>query len=231
MGPPLPLVIMSGLLILGGAVLLARSAWRLAVVVRARFTFGAPYAAGQIGDRLFGLVLTLPLVPLGGVLLLLALAQPAFQPTSPGNVVRVGRIDARRAGWSRTAVRLDPDPGYPERRHLEGEIDGARWAVTGVFLDWAPGVRWLGLRPAHRVQALVGTTDPSGTSAGDERRTVIDAPPRAAAFLLGHAHWLPFLVVRRGASSWFTPADRAVVILYATPDGYMGDVAATAGAR
>jgi hypothetical protein len=103
--------------------------------------------------------------------------------------------------------------------------------VIGEFLDWAPGVRWLGLRPAHRVEALVGTADPSGTSAGDERRTVIDAPPRAAAFLLRHSRWLPFLVVRRGASTWFTPADRAVIVLYATPDGYMADAAASGGDR
>jgi len=150
--------------------------------------------------------------------------------TRPDEAVRVGRIDASRAGWGKTAVRLAPDPLYPERRLLEGEIEGARWAVSGDFLDWAPGVRWLGLRPAHRVRALIGTGDPSGT-APTQRVVTIDAPPSAARLLLRCSRWIPFLTVRRNASPWIVPAERAVAVLYATPDGYVADTASTGGAQ
>jgi hypothetical protein len=223
-------VIVAIVLLAIGALIFLRSAWRLVLVVRARFTYGAPYRAGQIGDRLLGLVMTLPVAPAGAVLLGVALAQGAFQPTRPGEAVRVGRIDASRAGWGKTAVRLAPDPLYPERRLLEGEIEGARWAVSGDFLDWAPGVRWLGLRPAHRVRALIGTGDPSGT--GPTQRIVpIDAPPSMARLLLRCSRWIPFLTVRRNASPWIVPADRAVAVLYATPEGYVADTASTGGAQ
>jgi hypothetical protein len=228
MGPPAPLVILAVGLLALGALIVLRAVGRLIIVVRARFTYGAPYRSGQIGDRLLGLVMTLPVAPAGAVLLGLALAQGAFQPTRPDETVRVGRIDASRAGWGKTAVRLAPDPLYPERRPLEGEIEGARWAVAGDFLDWAPGVRWLGLRPAHRVRALIGTGDPSGTSP-TRRIVTIDAPPSAARLLLRCARWIPFLTVRRNASPWIVPAERAVAVLYATPEGYVADTASTGG--
>jgi hypothetical protein len=222
-------MILAAVLLALGALILSRAAWRLVIVVRARFTFGAPYRAGQIGDRLLGLVMTLPVAPLGAVLLWLALAQGAFQPTRPGEAVRVGRLDASRSGWGKTAVRLSPDPLYPERRLLEGEIEGSRWAVAGVFLDWAPGVRWLGLRPAQRVSALIGTGDPSGT-APTQKAVTIDAPPSAARLLLQWSRWIPFLKVRRNASPWIVPAGRAVAVLYATPEGYLADTASTGAA-
>jgi hypothetical protein len=229
MGPPAPLVILAVALLALGALIASRAAWRLANVVRARFTYGAPYRAGQIGDRLLGFAMTLPVAPAGAVLLGLALAQGAFQPTRPDEAVRVGRLDASRSGWGKTAVRLAPDPLYPERRPLEGEIEGARWAVSGDFLDWSPGVRWLGLRPAHRVRALVGTGDPTGT--GPTQRVVtIDAPPSAARLLLAWSRWVPFLRVRRNASPWIVPAARAVAVLYATPEGYLADSVSTGDA-
>ena len=106
MGPPPPLVILAVVLLALGGLILLRAARRLVIVVRARFTFGAPYHRGQIGDRLLGLVMTLPVAPLGVVLLWLALAQGAFQSTHPGEAVRVGRLDASRSGWGTTAVRL-----------------------------------------------------------------------------------------------------------------------------
>ncbi|HYV85682.1 MAG TPA: hypothetical protein VFB49_07220 [Patescibacteria group bacterium] len=227
MGPPAPLVILAVLLLAAGALILLRAARRLAAVVRARFTFGAPYAAGQITDRLLGLAMTLPVAPLGAALLWLALAQGAFQATRPDEAVRVGRLDASRSGWGRTAVRLSPDPLYPETRLLDGEIEGSRWAVTGEFLDWAPGVRWLGLRPAHRVRALIGTGDPSGT-APKQSTVAIDAAPSAARLLLRSARWIPFLTVRQGASPWIAAGGRSVAVLYATSAGYLADTASTA---
>jgi hypothetical protein len=217
------------LTLLCGAALFCRSLWRLGAALRARRTRGAPYARGQITDRAISLAMTVPVAPAGALALLLALAQGAFQPTAPGDVVRVGRVEAHRAGWARTTVVLTPDPAYPEGRVLQGEIEGARWAISGDFLDWAPGVRWLGLRPAQRVRALLGSADPGGMASGPGAVTVIDAPPRAAVLLLRWARWLPFLTVRRGASSWFAPADRTVGILYATPEGYIADAAASTG--
>jgi hypothetical protein len=229
MGPPAPLVILAVLLLGAGALILLRAARRLVLVVRARFTFGAPYRAGQITDRLLGLLMTLPMAPLGAAFLWLALAQGAFQATRPDEAVRVGRLDASRSGWGKTAVRLSPDPLYPETRLLEGEVEGGRWAVTGDFLDWAPGVRWLGLRPAHRVHALLGTGDPSGTGPA-QHLVIIDAAPSAARLLLRSARWIPFLTVRRGASPWILPAGRAVAVLYATSQGYLADTASTSDA-
>jgi hypothetical protein len=223
-------VILAVVLIAFGALIAWRAARRLVITVRARFTYGAPYRAGQIGDRLLGFVMTLPVAPLGAMLLWLALAQGAFQPTRPDEAVRVGRLDASRSGWGRTAVRLSPDPLYPERRLLEGEIEGSRWAVVGDFLEWAPSVRWLGLRSAHRVKALIGTGDPSGTGPA-QRVVTIDAPPSAARLLLRWSSWIPFLKVRRNASPWIVPAERAVAVLYATPEGYLADSASTGAAE
>jgi hypothetical protein len=222
--------ILGAALALLGAVLLGRSLWRLAGDLRARFTYGAPYRKGQIADRALGLLLTLPVLPAGLLLVLLGLAQHAFQPTRPGEPVRVGRIEARRSGWGRTAVRLAPDPLYPEKRLLEGEIAGARWAVAGDFISWAPGVRWLGLQPGHRVRSLIASADSTGLSSGAARPAVpIDALPRAALVLMRLRPYLPVLAVRQGTSSWFEPAGLRIAILYATPEGYVADAVAERG--
>lgn len=228
MPPPPVLLTLAALCLVGGLGLALRALRRVAAAWRARVTYGAPYRRGTLADRLLGLLLTLPLIPLGALGLWLALAQAAFQPVMPGSVVRVGRIDASRQGWARTSIRLTPDPGYPEARPLDGSIDGARWAVAGDFLEWAPGVRWLGLRPAQRVRVLLGSPDPNGTAAGGAI-VALDAAPRAAEALLRFARYLPFLRLKREASPWFAPAEKGVVVLYATTDGYLADVAATGG--
>ena len=224
MGLPGRCEIIGAVLAVAGGVLLARALFRLGVTIRARFTYGAPYRRGMAVDRALGVLLTLPLLPLGSLLVLMGLAQHAFQPTRPEAPVRVGRVEARRSGWGRTAVQLAPDPSYPERRLLEGEIAGARWAIVGDFISWAPGVRWLGLVPGHRVRALVASADTTGMSTGTARPVVpIDAPPRLALDLLRLRRVLPILTVRQSTSTWFDPAERRIVILYATREGYVGD--------
>jgi hypothetical protein len=216
--------IIGALILLLGVALLARVLWRVAQVVRARFTQGAPYRRGQIADRLLGIPFVLPIPLIGAGLVFLGLAQTAFQPTRAIDAVQVGRVEAVRGGWGRTRIRLSPDPSYPERRLLEGEIDGARWALVGEFIDFAPGIRWLGLRPGHRVRALVGSADVSGTSpSATSTRVTIDALPRAAGWLLRVARYLPFLKVREAGSAWYGPAERRIVMLYATTDGYLAD--------
>jgi len=227
MGLPGLCEIIGAVLAVAGGVLLGRALFRLAVTLRARFTYGAPYRRGLAVDRALGLLLTLPLLPAGLLLVLLGLAQHAFQPTRPEGPVRVGRVEARRSGWGRTAVQLAPDPLYPEQRLLEGEVAGARWAIVGDFISWEPGVRWLGLVPGHRVRALVASADTTGMSMGAARPVVpIDAPPRAALVLLRLRRFLPILTVRQATSSWFGPAERRIVILYATREGYVGDAVA-----
>lgn len=226
MGPPIPLTAIAAILLLGGAVLLLRSLVRLAATVRARFTRGAPYRRGQIGDRLFGLALAALLAPSGAVLLVLALGQAAFQPVHPGEAVRVGQVETSRPGWGRTRVVFTPDPAYPERRSLDGEIEGARWAIVGDYLDWEPGVRWLGLVPAQRVRGLIGAADVGGGAAAGGTQAPIDAMPRMARRLVSWDRWLPVLRVRTVSTPWFPQADRAIAILYATPDGYVTDRAA-----
>jgi hypothetical protein len=224
MGLPGRCEIIGAVLAVAGGVLLGRALLRLAVTMRARFTYGAPYKRGMALDRALGVLLTLPLLPLGSLLVLLGLAQHAFQPTLPEAPVRVGRVEARRSGWGRTTVQLAPDPGYPEQRLLEGEIAGARWAIVGDFISWAPGVRWLGLVPGHRVRVLVASADTTGMSTGAARPVVpIDAPPRLALALLRLRRVLPVLTVRQATSSWFEPAERRIVILYATREGYVAD--------
>jgi hypothetical protein len=219
--------IIGALILLLGAILLARVLWRVVQAVRARFTQGAPYKRGQIADRLLGIPFVLPFALIGAGLVFLGLAQTAFQPTRAVDAVPVGRVEAVRAGWGRTRVRLAPDPSYPERRPLEGEIDGARWALVGEFVDFAPGIRWLGLRSGHRVRALVGSADVSGTSpSSTSTRVGIDAMPRAARCLLRVARYLPFVKVRESGSAWYGPADRRIVMLYATTDGYLADTVA-----
>src|SRR5687767_8024684 len=147
------LEVIAALLTLAGVVLVARSAARLAKVVRARFTYGAPYREGMIADRLLGLLMAAPVAAAGVALVLLAIVQAEFQPSA--GTVRVGQIEARRTGWGRMHVRFVPDPRYPADRVLEAEISGARWAVVGDFVAWSRPLRWLGLRDGHRVRALV----------------------------------------------------------------------------
>lgn len=228
MKPPAILLGLAAILLLGGGLLFLRTLGRLAKTIRARATYGAPYREGMIADRLLGFVMTWPLPLVGVLCAFLALAQAAFQPVGGGDPVRVGRLEAKRASWGKTAVILSPDAAYPGTRELEGEIEGSRWAVEGDFVDWDPGVRWLGLVPGHRVRALLGTRDPSGTSPKSALRATLDVLPRATDTLLRYARFVPFLKVRRGTSEWYPPAERRLLILYATPDGYIGDFIAEA---
>ncbi len=211
-------VTVAGLLITG------RALWRLAGAIRARFTYGAPYRAGTAKYRLVALLTGLPVPFVGAALVFLSLAQAGFQPND--GTIRVGRIDAHRAGWGKTAVRFAPDPSYPGRRVLEGEISGARWAVAGDFLDWDLGVKWIGLKDGHRVRYLIGAGDTTGTSREPARdNRVLDPLPPAAARLLALRRFLPFLTVRTETSPWFPPADRQVMVLYATAHGYLAESA------
>ena len=226
MPPPMPLTAIAVVLILAGLALLLRSLWRLAVAIRARNTLGVPYHRGQIGDRAFGALLTLPVAPLGAAMLAIALGQTAFQPVHPAEPVRVGTMEIAKAGWGKTAVRLTPDAAYPETRVLEGTVDGARWTVVGDLLDWDPGVRWLGLVPAHRVRGLAGAADVTGGAITPTRTVPIDAAPRMARRLLDWDRWLPMLRVRTVSAAWMPPYERAAAILYVTPEGYVTDRAA-----
>ena len=225
MRPPPLLLVLGVLFLLGGLYVALRSLLRLAQVIRASRTFGAPYKRGQIADRAIGFLMSLPLAPCGALLAILALGQAAFQPTSPGAPVKVADLGAERAGWGRTSVTITFDPAYPERRALEGAIDGARWAVIGDFLDWSPGVRFLGLVPAHRVRALAGADDVGGGGARGGRVVPIDAAPRAATWLLALDRWLPMLTVRTGSSPWLPQVEKGRGTLWATPDGYVVDQA------
>jgi len=226
MTPPMPLTAIAAGLLLAGTALLARSLWRVAAAVRARSTYGAPYHHGRIGERAFAALLTLPVAPVGAALLAIALGQAAFQPVRPAEAIRVGQLEFAKSGWGRTMVRLTPDPAYPESRALEGAVEGARWAVVGDFLDWDPGVRWLGLVPAHRVRGIAGAGDVTGGAITAARTVPIDAPPRMARRLLAWDRFLPMLRVRTGSTAWMQPAERAVAILYVTPEGYITDRAA-----
>jgi len=226
MKPTMPLTAIAAGVLLLGTFLLVRSLWRLAVAVRARFTYGAPYHDGWIGQRLFATLLTLPIAPLGAVMLVIALGQAAFQPVRPVEAIRVGQMEYDRAGRDTTSVRLTPDPAYPEGRVLEGSVEGARWAVVGDFLAWDPGVRWLGLVPAHRVRGLAGAVDAGGGAITAERTVPIDALPAMARRLLDWAPFLPMLRVRTRSTPWMPSSERAVAILYVTPDGYITDRAA-----
>ena len=222
------LEIIAALVSITGVLLCARGSWRLIQAVRARFTYGAPYRSGTIQDRLFGLLLEIPVLLLGAALAFLALAQASFQPNE--TTVRVGRIEARRSGWSRISVRLVPDPRYPADRVLEGEIGGARWAVAGDFITWEPGIKWLGFRDGHRVRSLIGTSDSTGTTpAARVERTPLDPLPAAAARLFAVARYLPFVKLRTETSTWFPLADRQVMILYAIGPGYLAEVASESG--
>ncbi len=215
---------LAALISITGVILCARGAWRLLQALRARFTYGAPYRSGTIQDRLLGLLLEIPVLLIGAALAFVALAQAAFQASE--TTVRVGQIEAHRSGWARVAVRLVPDPLYPSSRLLEGEIDGARWAVAGDFITWDRSVKWLGLRDGHRVRYLIGVNDTTGTTRSDRiARTQIDALPAAAARLLTLTRVLPFLKVSTETSSWFPIADRQVMVLYAIGQGYLAEVA------
>jgi len=218
------LEILAALISIAGVILCARGSWRLLLALRARFTYGAPYRSGTIQDRLLGLLLEIPVLLLGAALAFVALAQAAFQPSE--TTVRVGQIEAHRSGWARVAVRLVPDPLYPSDRLLEGEIDGARWAVAGDFIAWDRSVKWLGLLDGHRVRYLIGANDTTGTTRSDRtQRTQLDTLPAAAARLLSLARYLPFLKVSSETSSWIPIADRQVMVLYAIGQGYLAEVA------
>ena len=231
MRPPVLLLGLAAVLLLGGAALFIRTFWRLCASIRAKHTLGAPYRDGMIADRFLGWLMTWPLPLLGALAAFLALAQAAFQPTHPVDPVRVGRVEAKKAGWAQTAVLLEPDASYPETRPLDGTIPGARWAFEGDFVVWNPGVRWLGLVDGHRIRALLGTGDPSGTSPFSAKRVRIDAPPRATEVLLRYARFVPFLKVRQGTSPWFPQADRRILLLYVTPEGYVADSASETTSR
>jgi len=222
----MPLTAIACGFLLVGIVLFTRSLWRLGVAVRARLTYGAPYHSGWIGERLFATLLTLPIAPLGAVMLVIALGQAAFQPLSRIDAIRVGQMEFSTAGRGGTTARLTLDPAYPEDRVLQGSVEGARWAVVGDFLDWDPGVRWLGLVPAHRVRGLAGAGDVSGGAITAARTVPIDALPGMARRLLAWDHYLPMLRVRTGSTPWMPPSERAVAILYVTPGGYITDRAA-----
>lgn len=229
-GAPDRLMIIAALASLAGATVCARAGWRLLQALRARFTYGAPYRSGTVQMRLMNLLLDIPLLLLGAGLGFVALGQAAFQPDD--TTVRVGQVEAHRSGWGKVAVRLIPDPLYPQDRVLEGEVSGARWAITGDFLTWERGLRFLGFRDGHRVRALIGSGDTSGTTPrGRTERVVLDPLPGAAFRLLATARFIPFLTVRTESSPWFPIADRQVLILYATGSGYLGDVVSAGGAR
>jgi hypothetical protein len=223
MRPP-PLLLILGVLFFGGGLYVAaRSLLRLLATIRASRTYGAPYRRGQIADRALGFLMSLPLAPCGAALLVLALGQAAFQATVAGAPLKVGELEGVRSGWGRTTVTIVPDAAYPERRTLEGSIEGARFAVVGDFLDWAPGVRWLGLVPAHRLRALAGADDVGGGGARGQRVVRIDAAPRLAGLLLSLDRWLPMLTVREGSTPWLPQAAQTRATLYVTSEGYVVD--------
>ncbi len=219
------LEILALLVCLVGLYFFVRCGRRLIAAIRARATYGAPYLEGMVMDRFLSLLMASPLLVVGLGLAFFAMAQASFQPD--GERVRVGRIEARRAGWGRTSVQFSPDPGYPGRAVLEAEISGSRWAVAGDFVHWDPAVHWLGLRSGHRMRYLLGTVDPSGLSKDDGSGTVVlESLPAAAAALVAAAPWLPWLEVSTGASQWIRPADFQVVDIHAGPHGYLADIAA-----
>ncbi len=212
--------LIAGTLTILGLVLCVRGAWRFAAAVRARFTRGAPYRSGTIQDRLLGLLMEIALLAVGAALGFLALGQAEFQPDD--TTVRVGQIEAHRSDWGKVAVRFVPDPLYPGRQVLEGEVSGGRWAVAGDFITWSRGVKWLGFRDGHRLRYLMGTPDTSGTSPAERSETrVLEPLPPAAFRLLATAPYIPFLRVRREASPWFPLAERQVMVLYAIGPGYL----------
>ncbi len=222
------LEVLAAILAVAGCVTAVRAAARVAQATRARFTYGAPYREGAIQDRLLGLLMTIPVLFLGIGLGFLAWAQVGFQEDR--GTVRVGQIEAHRSGWGKVAVRFVPDPLYPGRQVLEGEVSGARWAVAGDFIVWDRGVRWLGLRDGQRLRYLLGTRDTTGLSpgAGDER-TTLEPLSDAASRLMKVARFLPFLKVRTEASQWLPLAERQVMTLYAIGPGYLVEVAAESG--
>lgn len=225
-GGPGRLEIIAAMVLIAGVVLCARGSWRLATAMRGRFTYGAPYRHGTIQDRLLGLVLEIPILLLGAALGFLALGQADFQANE--KPIRVGRIEARRAGWGKIRVRFIPDPLYPGRQVREGEIAGARWAVVGDFITWDAGVKWLGFTDGHRVRYLFGTNDTTGlTPELQSDKTVLEPLPGAAFRLLSMARYIPFLTVRTESTRWFPLADAQVMVLYAIGPGYLVDSAAS----
>lgn len=218
------LEVIAAILTIGGLILCARGTWCLAQAIRARSTYGAPYRRGTVQDRLLGLLLEIPVLALGLSLGWLALGQASFQPNE--KTVRVGQVEARRAGWGKVGVRFVPDPLYPLDAVLEGEVSGARWALAGDFIAWDRGVKWLGFRDGHRLRYLLGTNDSTGlTPAARGDRAVLEPLPPAARRLVALDRYLPFLTVRTETSPWFPLADRQVMVLYAIGPGYLADMA------
>ncbi len=220
----------AALLAVAGLVLSLRTAIRLVRTIRARSTLGAPYREGMIADRALGLLMTLPILAAGALLVFLSLAMAAFQ--ADAGTIRVGRLEARHSGGGITSVIFRPDPDYPGRTTLAGEIRGSRWAIGGDFVKWDPSVAWLGLRSGHRLRYLLGTQDPSGLSKDDGNgRTVLEPLPASAAALVSGARFIPFLEVKVQASRWIRPARLQVVDVHAGPHGYLADIAAENTAR
>jgi len=218
------------LLVAAGLLLTVRTTLRLVRAIRARFTYGAPYRKGMIADRALGLLLVLPILAAGGMMVFLSLAMAPFQ--NDAETIRVGRIEARSQGWGRTAVVFRPDPGYPGRANLEGEIAGSRWAIGGDFVTWDASVSWLGLHSGHRLRYLLGTRDPSGLSKDDgSSRAVLEELPASAAALVANARFIPFMDVKVQASQWIRPASLQVIDVHAGPHGYLADIAAENSAR
>ncbi len=229
-GSPGRLEIFAVLTSLVALIIMTRSLLRTARSIRARFTYGAPYRTGTIADNLVGLLMTLPLSLLAAGLVFLAVAQAGFQPDT--NTVRVAHVEARRSGWATLKVRVAPDPGYPADHLLQGEITGARWAIVGTFVRWDQGVRWLGLHDGHRMRHLIGTNDTTGTTPPDRTdRTPIDVLPPVSAALVRVARWVPFLTVHEEASPWFPMAEKQILIVYATGNGYLAETVAEGTVR
>ncbi len=212
-----------------GLLLTVSGSLRLGRAVRARASTGAPYRPGTIHDRFTGLLLRLPVLLVGLALGGLAVCQSAFQSTA--EMARIGRLESRKAGWGRTAVTFRPDPLYIDDRELEGEIAGARWAVAGIFVEWSPSLRWLGLRNGHRIHHLVGTPNTTGTTPESRGETAVLVPlPRAARALVACDPFIPWLDVRTRASRWFPQASGPAMLLYVTAEGYHAETIPGAGA-
>jgi hypothetical protein len=208
-----------------GLLLSGQGCTRLWRSMRAKYTYGTPYRSGTIADRLSGLALRVPVLLIGLALAGLALGQSGFQPSD--RLTRVGRLEARRADWGKTAVRFEPDALYPDDRVLEAEIEGARWAIAGTFIDWSPSLEWLGLRGGHRLHHLVGTRNTTGFTPEERGATAILTPlPHAAGTLVALDRYLPFLTVSTLTSAWLPPAERQSLAIYATEEGYLAETIA-----
>lgn len=210
------------LLLVLGVLLFVGSATRLYRAIRAKHTYGAPYRDGTASDRFVALLIVSPITLVGMTMFALALAQAGLQRV--GGTVRVGQMEVGRPGWASTAVRILPDSDYPERRVLEGKVSGARWAIAGTFVTWAPGVRWLGLRNGHRVTQLVGTQNTTGMTGEEQLDTdVLDSLPLMTRGLVLVDPYVPFLTVYTAFSPWYSPTEKRSMVLHAYEAGYMAE--------